>query len=187
MAKQTMVQQQVDEDRAPDQPTKLGRHAWPAVLKRTVKEYKADNLPDLAAALTYYAVLAIFPMLIVLVSVLGLIGNSVTQPLIDNLGEGRARRGQADLHERDHQHPEEPGHRGRAGDRRARRRAVVGIGLRRRVHAGFERRVGRRGGPADLENDPRAHWRDRGQLDCFAGGRNWDYELHAGVGYRANA
>jgi membrane protein len=88
MAKQTtMVRQQVDEDRAPDQPTKLGRHAWPAVLKRTVKEYKADNLPDLAAALTYYAVLAIFPMLIVLVSILGLIGNSVTQPLIDNLGK----------------------------------------------------------------------------------------------------
>jgi membrane protein len=88
MAKQTtMVEQQVDEDRAPDQPTKLGRRAWPAVLKRTVKEYKADNLPDLAAALTYYGVLAIFPMLIVLVSVLGLIGNSVTQPLIDNLGK----------------------------------------------------------------------------------------------------
>jgi membrane protein len=88
MAKQTtMVRQQVDEDRAPDQPTKLGRHAWPAVLKRTVKEYKADNLPDLAAALTYYAVLAIFPMLIVLVSILGLIGNSVTQPLIENLGK----------------------------------------------------------------------------------------------------
>jgi membrane protein len=88
MAKQTtMVRQQVDEDRAPDQPTKLGRHAWPGVLKRTLKEYKADNLPDLAAALTYYAVLAIFPMLIVLVSILGLIGNSVTQPLIDNLGK----------------------------------------------------------------------------------------------------
>ena len=34
-----------------------------------------DNLTDLAAALTYYGVLAIFPMLIVIVSVLGLIGN----------------------------------------------------------------------------------------------------------------
>jgi membrane protein len=81
------VQDQVNEDRAPDQPTQLQRRAWPAVLKRTIKEYKADNLPDLAAALTYYAVLAIFPMLIVLVSILGLLGNSVTQPLIDNIGK----------------------------------------------------------------------------------------------------
>ena len=81
------MQDQVDEDRAPDQPTQLKARAWPAVLRRTLKEYKADNLPDLAAALTYYGVLAIFPMLIVLVSVLGLIGNSVTQPLIDNLGK----------------------------------------------------------------------------------------------------
>lgn len=88
MAKQSApVQDQVDEDRAPDQPTQLEARAWPAVLRRTLKEYKADNLPDLAAALTYYGVLAIFPMLIVLVSVLGLIGNSVTQPLIDNLGK----------------------------------------------------------------------------------------------------
>jgi membrane protein len=61
------------------------RHWWP-VLKRTVREFREDNLTDWAAALTYYAVLAIFPALIVLVSVLGLIGSSATQPLIDNLG-----------------------------------------------------------------------------------------------------
>jgi membrane protein len=56
------------------------------VLKRTFKEFKDDNLTDWAAALTYYGVLSIFPALIVLVSVLGLIGSSATQPLIDNLG-----------------------------------------------------------------------------------------------------
>ena len=61
------------------------RHWWP-VLKRTVGEFKEDNLTDWAAALTYYAVLAIFPALIVLVSMLGLVGESATQPLIDNLG-----------------------------------------------------------------------------------------------------
>jgi membrane protein len=61
------------------------RHWWP-VLKRTIKEFKEDNLTDWAAALTYYSVLAIFPALIVLVSVLGLVGESATQPLIDNLG-----------------------------------------------------------------------------------------------------
>jgi membrane protein len=61
------------------------RHWWP-VLKRTVAEFREDNLTDWAAALTYYAVLAVFPALIVLVSILGLVGESATQPLIDNLG-----------------------------------------------------------------------------------------------------
>ncbi|MGH2799453.1 MAG: YihY/virulence factor BrkB family protein, partial [Thermoleophilaceae bacterium] len=55
-------------------------------LKRTGKEFSEGNLTDWAAALTYYGVLAIFPALIVLVSILGLIGESATQPLIDNLG-----------------------------------------------------------------------------------------------------
>jgi membrane protein len=59
---------------------------WWAALKRTVAEFKEDNLTDWAAALTYYGTLAIFPALIVLVSILGLIGESATQPLIDNLG-----------------------------------------------------------------------------------------------------
>lgn len=75
----------LDHPAAPDKPTRLPLGAWPAVLKRTLKEFKADQLTDLAAALTYYGVLAIFPMLIVLVSVLGLIGPSVTNSLIQNL------------------------------------------------------------------------------------------------------
>jgi membrane protein len=75
------------DERAPEGPTKLGRRAWGATLKRTVREFRDDNLTDWAAALTYYAVLAIFPALIALVSVLGLIGESATQPLLDNLTE----------------------------------------------------------------------------------------------------
>ena len=71
---------------APEAPTDLGGRGWWAALKRTVREFKEDNLTDWAAALTYYAVLAIFPALIVLVSILGLVGESATQPLIDNLG-----------------------------------------------------------------------------------------------------
>jgi membrane protein len=67
-------------------PTNRSGRSWLGVLKRTGSEFREDNLTDWAAALTYYAVLAIFPALIVLVSVLGLIGKSVTQPLIDNLG-----------------------------------------------------------------------------------------------------
>jgi membrane protein len=73
--------------RAPEGPTDLKGRSWVGVLKRSVREFKEDNLTDWAAALTYYGILAIFPALLVLVSVLGLIGESATQPLIDNLGE----------------------------------------------------------------------------------------------------
>jgi membrane protein len=72
--------------RPPEGPTDLKARSWLGVLKRTVREFKEDNLTDWAAALTYYGILAIFPALIVMVSVLGLIGQSATQPLIDNLG-----------------------------------------------------------------------------------------------------
>jgi membrane protein len=44
------------------------------VAKRTALEFQEDNLTDWAAALTYYAVLALFPGLIVLVAMLGLLG-----------------------------------------------------------------------------------------------------------------
>jgi membrane protein len=90
MADQTKEEERapsrVDEERAPDQPTELGGRSWFGVLKRTVTEYKEDNLSDWAAALTYYAVLSIFPALLALVSVLGLVGKSATDPLIENLG-----------------------------------------------------------------------------------------------------
>ena len=71
--------------KAPDGPTDLSRDSWTAVLKRTWSEFREDNMNDWAAALTYYAVLAIFPALLAVVSVLGLIGPSATQPLIDNI------------------------------------------------------------------------------------------------------
>jgi membrane protein len=72
--------------RAADSPTKLPRHAWGGVLKRTFREFSADNLTDWAAALTYYGIVALFPALIALVSILGLVGQSATKPLLDNLG-----------------------------------------------------------------------------------------------------
>src|SRR5215211_7140215 len=72
--------------RAPEGPGDLPKRSWWGVLRRTVREFKEDNLTDWAAALTYYGVLSIFPALLALVSVLGLIGPSATQPLIDNLG-----------------------------------------------------------------------------------------------------
>jgi membrane protein len=84
---ETAERTQGSKSAAPDKPTELDGSSWKAVLKRTFREFKEDNLTDWAAALTYYGVLAIFPMLIVLVSLLGLVGPSATQPLIDNLGK----------------------------------------------------------------------------------------------------
>jgi membrane protein len=69
---------------APDL-TELSRGSWIDALKRTVKAFKQDKLGIWAAALTYFGVLAIFPALLVMVSVLGLIGQSVTDSLIKNL------------------------------------------------------------------------------------------------------
>lgn len=71
---------------APDRPTDLKAGSWSGVARRTVREFRQDNITDWAAALTYYGVLAIFPALIALISILGLVGHSATQPLIDNLG-----------------------------------------------------------------------------------------------------
>jgi membrane protein len=74
-------------DGLPDKPGELDKGSWWQAIKRTVKEFKEDNLTDWAAALTYYGILAIFPALLALVSIVGLMGSSTTQSLIDNLGK----------------------------------------------------------------------------------------------------
>ena len=56
-------------------------------LKRTGKAFKTDKLGVWSAALTYFGVLSIFPALLVIVSFLGLLGDSATNALIDNLEE----------------------------------------------------------------------------------------------------
>jgi membrane protein len=74
-------------DDAPPNPTDLSGGSWLAAARRALKEYKADDLQDRAAALTYFGIQSIFPGLLVLVSLLGLLGKSATQPLITNLGK----------------------------------------------------------------------------------------------------
>src|SRR3712207_5453839 len=54
---------------ADPKPTTMG------TIKRTLKEFSEDNLTDWAAALTYYGVLALFPALIALLSIVGLLTN----------------------------------------------------------------------------------------------------------------
>ncbi len=62
-----------------------------SVLKQTLAELKDDNLTDWAAALTYYGLLSLFPALIALVSILGLLGDpksttSTITEVIDSIG-----------------------------------------------------------------------------------------------------
>ncbi len=75
------------DDRAPESPKELPSSSWRSVVKRALKQFTVDELTDRAAALTYYGVQAIFPGLLVLVSILGLLGKSTTDTLITNLGQ----------------------------------------------------------------------------------------------------
>ncbi|MFC8447484.1 YihY/virulence factor BrkB family protein [Kitasatospora sp. NPDC057223] len=75
------------ENAAPNTPGDMPRRSWRTVLRSTGREFLEDELPDRAAALTYYGVLAIFPALLVLVSVLGVVGSSATDAVLDNAGK----------------------------------------------------------------------------------------------------
>jgi membrane protein len=70
---------------APEKPTDLTARSWRDTLRRTIAEFRDDNLTDWAAALTYYAVLSLFPALIALVSIVGLVGDpkATTDALTD--------------------------------------------------------------------------------------------------------
>jgi membrane protein len=63
-----------DDPRKPDSPSELKKPAWKFALKRAFAEFSDDECTDLAAALTYYAVLSLFPAAIALVSLLGVFG-----------------------------------------------------------------------------------------------------------------
>jgi membrane protein len=70
-------------------PIGLPRGSWGGTLKRTVQEFREDKLQHWAAALTYYAVLSIFPALLVMVSLVGLLADParVTRVLTDTVSE----------------------------------------------------------------------------------------------------
>jgi membrane protein len=77
----------VGPDEGPDSPTDLPGSGWVATLKRTVREFQDDGLTDWAAALTYYGVLSIFPGVLLLISVLGLLGPKATEGVKDTVDE----------------------------------------------------------------------------------------------------
>ena len=82
-----------DAEVKPDSPGDLTAPSWRYTARKAVAEFTADGCTDLAAALTYYSVLALFPALLALVSLLGVFGQgeSTTQTLLDmvrDLGQG---------------------------------------------------------------------------------------------------
>ena len=77
-----------DDPRKPDEITEISKPSWIYVLKKTAREFGADQATDLAAALTYYGVLAVFPALLAFVSLVGLFGDpgKTTDTLLDLMG-----------------------------------------------------------------------------------------------------
>jgi membrane protein len=63
-----------EDDRKPDKPQHLDKPSWKLVFKRTMREFSTDKCTDIAASLTYYGILSLFPGLIALVSLLGVVG-----------------------------------------------------------------------------------------------------------------
>lgn len=84
-----------DDPRKPESPPDLRRRVWKVSLKRSLNEFSRDECMDIAAALTYYGVLATFPALLALVSLLGVFGQgeSTVNTLLDlvrTMGQGDA-------------------------------------------------------------------------------------------------
>jgi membrane protein len=63
-----------EDDRKPDSPDDLTKTSWKYVVRKTMREFSSDQCADLAAALTYYSVMALFPAIIAVLSLVGLVG-----------------------------------------------------------------------------------------------------------------
>ena len=139
-----------------DNPARLSRDDWRVILTRTVHEYRINQVQDIAAALTYYAVLATFPALLATLAALGIFGSAeaVTEDVlrvIEDLGGSTVidplREAIAQLLDASH-----------AGTRvhhRARRRALGDLGLRRRLRPRHEPHLRGGGGASVLAHAAR--------------------------------
>lgn len=78
-----------DDSSKPESPTDLSKPSILYVLRRTAREFGTDQCTDLAAALTYYAVLSLFPALVVVVSLLGVFGQGqrTTDAMLQIVGD----------------------------------------------------------------------------------------------------
>jgi len=65
-----------DHPSKPDAPPDLTKASWKYVLRKTFREFQHDDVTDLAAALTYWGVLAVAPAVLALVALLGVFGDA---------------------------------------------------------------------------------------------------------------
>jgi len=82
------------DDRKPDSPSDIDKPGWKYTAKAAFGEFQRDQCTDLAAALTYYSVLSVFPAILALVSLRGFFGQgepTTTAPLhfFRQLGQGQ--------------------------------------------------------------------------------------------------
>ena len=74
-------------DAGPAGPTGLKARGIFGAVKRTFKQFSEDNVSDWAAALTYYGVLSIFPGVLVIVSLLGMLGEDGQKTVTDTVAD----------------------------------------------------------------------------------------------------
>jgi membrane protein len=82
-------------DSKPDSPAQMSKTSWIYVARKTMREFGKDQCTDLAAALTYYSVLALFPAAIAILSLVGLVGQgpktvSTLTDILTQIGAGSA-------------------------------------------------------------------------------------------------
>ncbi|WP_138444202.1 YihY/virulence factor BrkB family protein [Sinomonas susongensis] len=65
-----------DDSRKPSRPQDVTKPSWRYIARKTLREFMNDQCTDLAAGLTYYGMLSLFPALLAIVSVLGLFGQA---------------------------------------------------------------------------------------------------------------
>ena len=87
-----------DDARKPDSPRDISKPSWKYIARKSFREFMSDQCQDLAAALTYFGVLSLFPALLALVSLLGVFGQAerTTSGLLD-IVEGIAPGGTVDF------------------------------------------------------------------------------------------
>lgn len=75
--------------RKPQDVADLKAKSWKYVAKRSIVKFSADGCTDMAASLTYYGVLSLFPAILALVSIVGLVGQAeqTTKVILDLVGQ----------------------------------------------------------------------------------------------------
>jgi membrane protein len=63
-----------DDPRKPPTPARVEKRSWLYVLRRSVREFSSDQCIDSAGALTYFGILSLFPGLLAVFSILGVVG-----------------------------------------------------------------------------------------------------------------